>query len=114
MKWRISPELLGLIMMALVEVPQTMSAWLPSPATAAVSAGDPLKRKWLTIGQWAGAAMAMSFAAAISILGIPELGAGALWIFIGAGIVLATFLWFWRKAMKEGEDGGHTQPGLGF
>lgn len=110
---KISAELLGLIMLALVEVPQTMSAWLPSPATAAVSAGDETKRRWLRIGQWAGAAMSLAFAGAITFLAYTTIGWHAAWIFVGAAIVLGIFLWVWRKAMKEGEDNNNKEPGLG-
>lgn len=108
-----NPELLGLVMLALVEVPQTMSAWLPSPATAAVSAGDEKKRRWLRIGQWAGSIMALAFAGAIAVLASSTIGKRAWFIFIGAAIVLGIFLYVWRMAMHEGEESGASEAGLG-
>lgn len=107
-------ELLGLVLLAMTEVPQVMSAWLPSPATAAVSAGDEKKRRWLTIGQYAGATMSLLIGAGISALAYSTVGNAAWLIFGCVVLVLAIFLYFWRMAMKEGEDSGATEPGLGY
>jgi hypothetical protein len=106
--------LLGLILLALCEVPQVMSAWLPSPATAAVSAGDAKKRKWLTIGQWGGSIMSLVIGLGISIVAYRDIGHQAWLIFGGVVLVLGIFLYFWRMAMKEGEETGASEDGLGY
>lgn len=107
-------ELLGLILLALTSIPQVMSAWLPSPATAAVSAGDEKKRRWLNIGQRAGAAQCVGIGLGITVLATFTIGSKAWWIFAATMLVLAFFLYFWRMAMKEGEDTGANEDGLGY
>src|SRR3990172_2533366 len=89
----------GLFLLALAEVPQVMSAFLPSPFTAATFGGTE-KARWLRRGEVIGSVVALSIAAAVSLV------ARRREPFIGAILVLGVFLWEYEKAMRYGREHG--------
>lgn len=93
----------GLIFIGLAEVPQVMSAWLPSPTTAYQGGSDPKRVAMLTRGMWLGSAQAMFIAAGVTLVAGQDYGARAWLIFLAAAAMLGAFLWEYRRAMKLGE-----------
>lgn len=90
-----NPENAALMLLAMAEVPQVMSAFLPSPFTAATFGGTE-KAHWLRRGEVIGSLVALGIAGAISVLlKRPE-------PFVGAVLVLAIFLWEYERALREG------------
>lgn len=92
-------EQAGLFLLALAEVPQVMSAFLPSPFTAATFGGTEQAR-YLRRGEVIGSVVALSIAAAVSIVSKRKEP------MIGAVIVLGVFLWEYERAMREGARNG--------
>lgn len=83
------------MLLAMAEVPQVMSAFLPSPFTAATFGGTP-EARWLRRGEVIGSLVALGIAAAISlVLKRPEPT-------FGAAIVLGIFLWEYERALQDG------------
>jgi hypothetical protein len=103
-----STEAAGLILLGLAEVPQVMSAFLPSPTTAYMGGADPVRVAWLRRGEVIGSAVSLSIAGAVSLVAAQTLGGGAALIFIGAIVVLGLFLLEYERAIKLGqaEHGG--------
>lgn len=104
----------GLILMGLAEVPQVMSAFLPSPTTAYMGGSDPVRVRWLRRGEIIGSAVSLSIAAAVSLVAADELGASAGLIFLGAIGILALFLWEYERAIKLGVKDGQGKKGQGY
>jgi len=92
-------EQAGLFLLALAEVPQVMSAFLPSPFTAATFRGTEQAR-WLRRGEVVGSAVALAIAAAVSLV------ARRKEPFLGAVLVLGVFLWEYERAMRAGAARG--------
>ena len=93
---RVNAETAGLFLLALAEVPQVMSAFLPSPFTAATFGGTP-KAKWLRRGEVMGSAVSIGIAGSIALV-------TRRWApLIGGLLVLGVFLWEYEKAMRAGE-----------
>lgn len=110
-----STEAAGLILLGLAEVPQVMSAFLPSPTTAYMGGADPVRVSWLRRGEVIGSAVSLSIAGAVSLVAAQSLGAGAGLIFIGAVVVLGLFLWEYERAIKLGQsEHGGNQKGPGY
>lgn len=108
-KW--NQETAGLALLAVAEVPQVMSAFLPSPATARMGFNegeDYMERiRYLRRGEIVGGAVSLALALAISLIlsgsGVP----GAWGPFMGATVVLAIFLFEYERAIRAAlEDGG--------
>lgn len=105
----------GLALLGLAEVPQVMSAFLPSPTTAYMGGADPTRIAWLRRGEVIGGAVSMCIAAAVSMIAARDVGDGAWLIFIGAGIILALFLWEYERAIRKGQqENGAATPGVGY
>jgi hypothetical protein len=105
----------GLILLGLAEVPQVMSAFLPSPTTAYMGGADPVRVMWLRRGEIIGSAVSLSIAAAVSLVASGDMGGAAGLIFLGAVVILGLFLWEYERAIKKGqtENGGKAQ-GQGY
>lgn len=88
-------EQAGLTLLAMAEVPQVMSAFLPSPFTAATFGGTD-KARWLRRGEVVGGVVSIGIAAAISMTTRSALP------LVGAGVVLAVFLIEYERALEEG------------
>jgi len=98
----------GLFLLALAEVPQVMSAFLPSPFTAATFGGTP-EARWLRRGEIVGGAVALGIAGSISLV------TGRWAPLLGGALVLAVFLWEYEHAMREGEQNNHDMTqGAGY
>ena len=105
----------GLVMLGLAEVPQIMSAFLPSPTTAYMGGSDPVRVAWLRRGEVTGSGVAMGIAAGVTLIAAREMGPHAAWIFIGALAVLAIFLYEYERAIRMGKrDGGGQAKGSGY
>lgn len=104
---RTDAETAGLFLLALAEVPQVMSAFLPSPFTAATFGGQP-EARWLRRGEVVGSAVSLSIAGAIALI-------TRSWApFAGAAAVLAIFLWEYERALRYGAaNGGDMRAAAG-
>jgi hypothetical protein len=106
-------ETAGLAMLAVAEVPQVMSAFLPSPATARMGFNegeDYMERvAYLRRGEVVGSAVSLTLALAITLIMKPTIGNAAWGPFVGAVVVLAIFLNEYERAIRAAiEDaGGH-------
>jgi hypothetical protein len=113
---RFNQETAGLAMLAVAEVPQVMSAFLPSPATARMGFNegeDHLERiRYLRRGEIIGSAVSLTLALAITLITRPAVGDAAWGPFIGATVVLAVFLWEYERAIRAAlkDAGGHAEP----
>jgi hypothetical protein len=112
---RWNTETAGLAMLAVAEVPQVMSAFLPSPATARMGFNegeDYLERvRYLRRGEIIGGGVSLSLALAITLITRPSLGEAAWGPFIGATIVLGIFLFEYERAIRAAlrDAGGHAE-----
>jgi len=105
----------GLILLGLAEVPQVMSAFLPSPTTAYMGGSDPVRVKWLRRGEIMGAGVSISIAVAVSLVAYDDLGPMAGLILLGAIGILALFLLEYERALKQGVRDGQGKPkGSGY
>src|ERR1700733_7556220 len=104
----------GLVMLGLAEVPQIMSAFLPSPTTAYMGGSDPVRVSWLRRGEVIGSGVALGIALGVTLIAAKDMGAGAAWIFIGAVGVLAIFLMEYERAIRMGKGGGAGPKGKGY
>lgn len=108
-------ETAGLAMLAVAEVPQVMSAFLPSPATARMGFNegeDYMERiRYLRRGEIVGGAVSLILALAITLITRPKVGDAAWGPFVGASVVLAIFLFEYERAIRAAlEDaGGHAE-----
>jgi hypothetical protein len=105
----------GLVLLGLAEVPQVMSAFLPSPTTAYMGGADPVRIAWLRRGEIIGSAVSLSIAGSVSMIAAQDMGNGAWWIFLGAVGILALFLWEYERAIRMGQaDNGGQVPAQGY
>ncbi len=104
----------GLVLLGLAEVPQVMSAFLPSPTTAYQGGADPKRVAWLRRGEIIGSTVSLAIAAAVSMVAAAEMGAAAWWVFIGAAGVLGLFLWEYERAIRLGQADGGGSKGAGY
>ncbi len=104
----------GLILLGLAEVPQVMSAFLPSPTTAYMGGADPTRIRWLRRGEVMGAGVSLAIAGAVSLVAADELGPGASLIFLGAVAILGLFLWEYERALREGKKDGEAPKSAGY
>jgi len=108
-------ETAGLAMLSVAEVPQVMSAFLPSPATARMgfNEGEDYQERirYLRRGELVGGGVSLALALAITLIMRPQIGRQAWGPFVGASIVLAIFLFEYERAIKAAlEDaGGHAK-----
>jgi O-antigen/teichoic acid export membrane protein len=98
-------ETAGLALLAIAEVPQVMSAFLPSPATARMgfNEGEDVAERayWLRVGEVVGSGVALALAAAIAMIIRPKVG-NAAWAVLGSSVAtLAVFLYVFDKALRE-------------
>jgi len=100
----------GLILLGLAEVPQVMSAFLPSPTTAYMGGSDPVRVKWLRRGEIMGAGVSISIAVAVTLVAYEDLGPAAGLILLGAIGILALFLLEYERALKQGVRDGQGRP----
>lgn len=106
-------ETAGLAMLAVAEVPQVMSAFLPSPATARMGFNqgeDYMERiAYLRRGEIVGGAVSLTLALAITLIMRPSIGNAAWGPFVGAIIVLGIFLYEYERAIRAAlkDAGGH-------
>jgi hypothetical protein len=114
---RWNQETAGLAMLAVAEVPQVMSAFLPSPATARMGFNegeDYMERiAYLRRGEIVGSAVSITLALAITMIMRPTIGNAAWGPFVGAVIVLGVFLFEYERAIRAAlqDAGGHDQDG---
>jgi hypothetical protein len=105
----------GLVLLGLAEVPQVMSAFLPSPTTAYMGGSDPVRVKWLRRGEIMGGGISVSIAVAVTLVAYDDLGPMAGLILIGAIVILGLFLWEYERALKQGVRDGQGKPkGAGY
>lgn len=105
----------GLVLLGVAEVPQVMSAFLPSPTTAYQGGADPNRIAWLRRGEIIGGAVSLSIAAAVSLVAAQEIGGDAWWIFLGAAGVLGLFLLEYERAIRLGkQQNGGAAKGAGY
>jgi hypothetical protein len=100
----------ALVLLALAEVVQVMSGFLPSPTTAYMGGADPRRIKSLRFDEVLGASVALSIALAVAILIKNK------WVVVGSALVLTIFLvrfeYQLRKAESEAASGVEpTKPG---
>jgi hypothetical protein len=111
-KW--DTQTAGLAMLAVAEVPQVMSAFLPSPATARMGFNqgeDYMERvRYLRRGEIIGGGVSLTLALAITLIMHPTIGNAAWGPFIGAVAVLALFLYEYERAIRAAiaDAGGHA------
>jgi hypothetical protein len=104
--------LAGLVAVATAEVPQVMSAFLPSPATAYQGGADPERVAWLRRGEVMGGTVAVAIALGVTLIVRADYGGKAWWIFICALIILALFLTEYERAIRKAQaDGGGVHGG---
>jgi len=104
----------GLVLLGLAEVPQVMSAFLPSPTTAYQGGSDPVRVAWLRRGEIMGSGVALSIAAAVSLVAADEMGAAAGLVFLGAIAILGLFLLEYERAIRLGVKDGMGAKGAGY
>lgn len=110
-------ETAGLAMLSIAEVPQVMSAFLPSPATARMgfNEGEDYEERirYLRRGEIVGGGVSLALALAITLIMRPQIGRQAWGPFIGASVVLAIFLFEYERAIQAAlkDAGGHTKGG---
>ena len=105
----------GLVLLGLAEVPQVMSAFLPSPTTAYMGGADPVRVSWLRRGEVIGSGVSLAIAGAVTLVAYKELGPPAALIFIGAVAVLGLFLWEYERAVRMGKaDNGGGAKAKGY
>lgn len=110
-----SVEAAGLILLGLAEVPQVMSAFLPSPTTAYMGGADPVRIAWLRRGELIGSGVSLAIAGAVSLVAAQSMGASAGLIFLGAVIILGLFLLEYERAIKMGQrEHGGKKAGAGY
>lgn len=97
-------ETAGLAMLSVAEVPQVMSAFLPSPATARMgfNQGEDVSERirYLRRGEIIGGTVSLLLAGAITLIMYPTVGNQAWGPFIGAAVVLALFLFEYERAIR--------------
>ena len=98
----------GLILLGLAEVPQVMSAFLPSPTTAYQGGADPERVAWLRRGEIIGSTVSLSIALAVTFVARREMGEKAWLIFLGAVVILAAFLLEYERAIRKGQENGRS------
>lgn len=108
-------ETAGLAMLSVAEVPQVMSAFLPSPATARMgfNEGEDYEERirYLRRGELVGGAVSLTLALAITMIMRPQIGNAAWGPFVGASVVLAIFLFEYERAIRAAlEDAGGHAP----
>jgi len=104
----------GLILLGLAEVPQVMSAFLPSPTTAYMGGSDPVRVRWLRRGEIMGSGVCLSIALAVSLVAADELGSAAGLILAGAIVILILFLMEYERAIRLGVRDGMGAKGAGY
>ena len=95
-------SLAGLVLLGLAEVPQVMSAFLPSPTTAYMGGADPERVAWLRRGEVVGSGVSLAIALAVTLIVHQSVGDAAWWVFFGAAGVLGVFLWEYERAIRQG------------
>lgn len=107
-------ETAGLAMLSVAEVPQVMSAFLPSPATARMgfNEGEDYEERirYLRRGEIVGGGVSLALALAITLIMRPQIGRQAWGPFVGATIVLGIFLFEYERAIQAAlkDAGGHA------
>jgi hypothetical protein len=107
-------------MLAVAEVPQVMSAFLPSPATARMGFNegeDYLERvRYLRRGELVGSSVSIALALSITLIMRPTVGAAAWGPFVGALVVLGVFLYEYERAIQAAlrDAGGHADELGGY
>lgn len=94
----------GLVGVALVEVPQVLSGWLPSPTTMFQGGVAPERMEWFRRGEIRGSLQALLAAGAITGIVWAKTGPVALWIFIGAVVMLVWMLWEYEQAISASAE----------
>lgn len=102
--------LAGLVALGLAEIPQVMSGFLPSPATAYRDGGDEQVVMWLRREEVIGSGLALGIALAVTMIVRGDFGGKAWWIFIGAVAILAIFLFEYERAIRLGREHGRGGP----
>lgn len=98
----------GDVAAAMLVPPAVMSCFLPSPSTAydkasgKISSG-PASLRLLKRGEVIGAVVAIAVAGALSLVAADELGPAAAWVFVGALVLLAIFLFEFERAFALGK-----------
>jgi hypothetical protein len=112
---KISSGTAGLIFLGIAEVPQIMSAFLPSPTTAFMGGADPVRVAWLRRGEIIGGGVSMVLAMAIGLVAKEEAGKAALLIPAGSAAVLGLFLMEYERAIRMGQKAnGGQASGQGY
>jgi hypothetical protein len=104
----------GLVFLGIAEVPQIMSAFLPSPTTAYMGGADPTRVAWLRRGEIMGSAVSMTLALGITLIARKQAGNAAWGIFAGSATVLGLFLAEYERAIRLGQQAGPTPQGNGY
>jgi hypothetical protein len=104
----------GLVALAVAEVPQVMSAFLPSPTTAYQGGADPERVAWLRRGEVLGGAVAIAIAVGVTLIVRADYGASAWWVLFASLAVLVLFLLEYERAIRKGQAGGEGIKGAGY
>lgn len=99
----------GLVLLGMAEVPQVMSAFLPSPTTAYMGGTDPKRVAWLRRGEIVGGTVSMAIALSVTLLARKQVGDKAFWILGGSAAILGAFLFEYERALRHGERDGQGQ-----
>ncbi|MDA8316512.1 MAG: hypothetical protein M0010_15285 [Actinomycetota bacterium] len=98
---------LGLVILGLTAPAAYMSMFLPSPSTgydktSGTIASGPQSLRILRRDELIGTAVSLAVAAGVSLIAAQKLGAKAAWIFIGAAVILALFLFEYETSLRAG------------
>lgn len=100
----LSASTAGLVLLGVAEVPQVMSAFLPSPTTAYMGGADPKRVAWLRRGEIIGGTVSLTLALGVTMVARQEAGDKAWFIFLGSAAVLGIFLWEYERAIQLGQQ----------
>lgn len=109
----VKAETAGLVMFGLAEPVQIMSGFLPSPATAEISGGDPDRFARFRRDEVIGGTIAVGISIAVALLTYETIGKEAWLVPAGSLIIVGLFFYEFEHAMRTGREKGNTTPGLG-
>lgn len=98
---------LGLVILGLTAPAAYMSMFLPSPGTAydkasGKIASGPRALRILRRDEIIGSTVSLAVAAGVSLIAAKKLGAKAAWIFVGALVILACFVYEYETSIRAG------------
>lgn len=92
----------------MAQVPQVLSAFVPTPPDAYSHGASPERVAQVRRGEKIGGAVSMSIALVVSLAASRRVGAQAVWIFLGSAGVLALMLAEYERAYRAATAGGQV------